>query len=194
MKNLKILFSIFFVASLFLACNPNRRNDNAGGGKDENEKAEDQNEAKFNKQNAQDDANALVDAYSSSMMEVALSDSLKNRLKSYEAKTVASAMIDAHTRINNEIKNLAQKKAITLPTTLTDDMNRKISDFVNSNTTGLDKRYLDRLVDDHKDAIKRYEKNASDCTDPDIKSWFSNTLPEMRKHLDMVMANRDKIK
>jgi len=49
------------------------------------------------------------------------------------------------------------------------------------------------MVDGHKDAIDKFEKAATDATDPQIKQWASSMLPDLRTHLDMSMTCQNKL-
>ena len=65
-------------------------------------------------------------------------------------------------------------------------MEKKGSDF--------DKEFCDRMVNEHKDAIDKFEKASKESTDPDIQTWASNMLPSLRQHLDHSMVLQDKVK
>lgn len=51
-----------------------------------------------------------------------------------------------------------------------------------------EKAYLGALLDDHKKAIRAFEKESKSGQDPELKTWASNTLPTLRHHLEMVQS------
>jgi len=155
--------------------------------------AEDHNEAKFNK-TGEKDAQAVVDAYTASMFEMKLSDSINKYVQREDVRSLAMSMSQAHAAIDGQLKSLADKKAISLPTGLTADKEDKIKDLHDKKIKEVEKQYVENLIADHKEAIANYEKWSSDCTDPDIAAWFMKALPELRKHLDMAMSCQEKIK
>jgi len=189
MKKLLLLKNIVLICTMafFVSCADNAEK------KDSKEIAEDRNEEKFNKP-GEKDAQVLVDAYSGSMFEMQLSDSVKIFSTDDDVKTLASAMSGSHSSINSEIKQLASKKAISLPAAISTDEAKKISDYKNKKASDLNNDYVDALIDDHKKTIALFEKAAADCTDNDIKSWFAGVLPELRKHLDMTITVQEKLK
>jgi putative membrane protein len=192
MKISKSVRHIFIAAGMLAsvyACNNSGSQDK----KDTKEVAEDHNDAKFNKPGEQD-AQAVVDAYSGSMFEMTLSDSVKKYVTGSEVKSLAASMAQAHSDIDGQLKSLAEKKGISLPTALTTSQQDKINNLVDKKIKEIDKNYVDDMIADHKDAIDKFEKCSKDCTDPDIKAWFTAALPELRKHLDMAMACNDKMK
>jgi len=169
------------------ACN------NAETKTDTKEVAEDHNEAKFDKADEKD-AQRVVDAYSSGLYEVRLADTVSKYAVSKEAKNLAAMLADAHRKINAELKGLAEKKQITLPTDVTPDQAKKIGDLRDEKRKDIDKEYTSQMVSNHKESIDMYEKCSTECTDAEIKSWFGNAVPELRKHLDMAMTSEQKLK
>jgi putative membrane protein len=191
MKKLFLFKPLFIICAIaiFVSCN----NPDSTEKKDSKETAEDRNDEKFNKP-GEKDAQALVDAYSGSLFEMQLSDSVKTWAADDDVKTLASAMSVAHSSINSEIKQLASKKAISLPVSITTGETEKISNYKDKKANNLNKDYVDALIDDHKKTITLFEKCAADCNDNDIKTWFGAALPELRKHLDMAMTVQEKLK
>lgn len=171
------------------ACNSNASETKA----DSKEIAEDHNEAKFDKP-GEKDAQAVVDAYSASMFENAMSDSVNKYVTNNEVKTLSASVAQAHATIDEQLRALAAKKTISLPTALTAEQMDKVNDLHDEKVKNIDKNYLNDMIAGNKDAIDKYEQCAKDCTDPDIKAWFAATLPELRKQLDMAMACNDKMK
>ncbi len=192
MKILKLSQHFFIAASLLLsvtACNTSGSEEKA----DTKEVAEEHNEAKFDKP-GENDAQAVVDAYSASMFQNAMSDSVNKYVTNVEVKTLSATMAQAHASIDDQLVALAAKKSISLPAALTADQLDKVDDLHDEKLKEIDKNYVNDVISSHKDAINKYEQCAEDCTDPDIKAWFAATLPELRKHLDMAMAYEDKMK
>jgi len=51
-----------------------------------------------------------------------------------------------------------------------------------------DKAFITQLNDDHKKAIRAFEKESKSGVDSELKTWASNTLPTLRHHLEMVQS------
>jgi len=109
-----------------------------------------------------------------------------------EVKKFGQMMVDDHTKANNELKALAAKKNVTLPTDMgsykgdVDDMSKlKGADF--------DKEYVDHMVDDHEDDVAAFEKQANNGTDPDVKAFAAKCLPVLKKHLEAIKAIQAKM-
>jgi len=160
---------------------------------DSKKTAEDHNEAKFDKV-AEKDAQAAVNAYESGLFEIKLAENAKEHATTKEAKSLAEMVIEGHERLNTQLKDLASKKQISLPTDITAAESDKIKKMDAEKKLDFDKKFASSMVDGHKDAINTFEKASKECTDGDLANWFSAALPELRKHLDAAMNTEDALK
>lgn len=153
-------------------------------GKDSTEVAEEQNEETFETNKVEEDAEFAVEAADGSLMEVQLGTMALTKAASPEVKAFAQKIVDEHTKANDELKALAAKKNITLPTTMGDEHKRKYENLQEKSGEEFDKEYMDLMVKDHKEDIKEFEEQAEDGSDPEIKEWASSKLPALRNHLE----------
>lgn len=160
---------------------------------DSKKTAEEHNEAKFDKV-AEKDAQYAVNAYESGLFEIKLAESAKEHAIAKETKSLADMVIDGHERLNNQLRDLASKKQISLPTDITPGESDKIKNMGNEKKLDFDKKFASSMVDGHKDAINTFEKASKECSDGDLANWFSAALPELRKHLDAAMNTEDALK
>ena len=98
--------------------------------------------------------------------------------KSADVKRIGARMVADHTRANNELTALANRKGLTFDTKGVKAQNLGTSDF--------DRQYLTLLETVHKNDIAEFEKEAKNGDDRDLKSWASKTLPMLKQHLAMV--------
>jgi putative membrane protein len=54
--------------------------------------------------------------------------------------------------------------------------------------TTFDKSYIKGMVDDHKEDIKEFQKEASTGQDADAKAYAAATLPTLKAHLKKIQA------
>ena len=153
------------------------------GRKDSTEAAEDQNEETVDNKK-EDDAEFAVEAADAGMLEVQLGTLAATKASSPQVKQYAQMMVDDHTKANNELKALAQQKNITLPTTLSNENQRRYDNFNEKTGEDFDKEYVDQMVKDHRDVIDDFEKQAENGNDPELKSWASSKLTALRHHLE----------
>ena len=166
------------------ACNNEKKeNDEAQNKPDLNEAAKDTNEKKFdNKTEA--DSKFVTDVADINYAEIKLEELAQAKGVSSHVKDLGKMMVTDHTKANDELMTLAQKKGFSFPEGASNDV---ISDYNSMNDLkGLDfdKKYCDKMVSGHKDAIDKFEKAATDCQDADLKTWAANMLPALHKHLE----------
>lgn len=154
--------------------------------------ADKRNEEKFAREGERD-ADFVVDAYTDAMIEIRMAERVKSMLITQEAKNVADMMITEHTAMNNDLRALATKKQISLPTELTRMQQDDIDDVADESGINIDQEYLDKAVSMHRDAIDHFEKASTKANDPEVQSVFAAALPKLRTHLDMAKTARDRV-
>jgi len=97
----------------------------------------------------------------------------------------ADRMIRDHTRMGNELKELANKKGIKL----SDKLDQKHMDLVDTlsklNADKFDRAYINDMVSGHEKALETFESEAKNGKDADVKAWAEKALPALREHLKL---------
>ena len=135
----------------------------------------------------------LKEAAQGGMAEVEMGNLASKKAQNPEVKKFGQMMVTDHSAANSELKALATKKNIPIPTDV--GSHRSTIDKLSSSTgADFDKAYVDLMVDDHEDDVAAFEKQASSAADPDVKSFAAKTLPVLKKHLEAIKAIQAKIK
>jgi putative membrane protein len=140
------------------------------------------------------DSEFMSKAAQGGMAEVSLGQLASSKATDPGVKAFGDRMVTDHTRLNDELKQLAQTKGVTLPTDL-DDEAKKTSDKL-SKLTGkaFDKAYIADMVTDHEKDVKEFEKQSTGAKDADLKTWVTNSLPTLQDHLKMAKETKAKLK
>jgi putative membrane protein len=193
MKKLTLGSMLGLALLLGYGCNTEKKKDTV-------ETAEESNEAKVDSVNGpmEDSLEAgsefLVKAASGSMMEVELGRMAEQQASSADVKTFGARMVKDHSKANEELKTLAAKKNITLPTAPGEEHQKHIAELKNLKGADFDKKYADMMVKDHQEDISLFEDaTKDDKMDADIKAFAQKTLPVLRSHLEMVQPIDKKI-
>src|SRR5690606_13572542 len=154
MKNLKISPYVLLLsgAMIFASCSPQNN--------DSKEIAEDANEEKFDDTGLKNDTDFAVTAADGGMLEVQLGELAKTKASSEEVKMFADMMVTDHTKANEELKALAAKKNITLPTALSDKSRNTYEDLSKQTGKDFDEAYASQMVDDHEKTVSDFKKQA----------------------------------
>jgi putative membrane protein len=152
---------------------------------DSTEVAEEQNEEKLASDDAEDDADFLVKAASGGMLEVELGKMALQKASSPGVKKFAQQMVNDHGKANEELKALAAKKNITLPTTPGDEAQEHINDLAKYSGAEFDKKYMELMHKDHQEDLDLFKEAAEDAEDAEVKAFAAKTLPVLTSHHKM---------
>lgn len=98
-----------------------------------------------------------------------------------DVKKHAKHMLPDHEKMGTDMTAYAAKMSIEMPnvdvTNEVDNNEKKGRDW--------DKKWADKMVDDHEKAINRFENASGTVKDPELKTMIDNTLPTLRSHLEM---------
>jgi putative membrane protein len=187
MKNYALI--ILFLASMMAMVSCGKKAET-----DSKEIAEDQNEEKFDSTRVEDDTEFAVDVADASMLEVRLGELAQTNGASAKVKELGKMMVTDHSKANEELKSLATQKNISLPGTLSEKSQKEYDDLAEKRGEDFDKAYADAMVDGHKKVISKFQKEADDGKDPELKSWASGKLPTLQHHLTMSEETKDAVK
>ena len=131
------------------------------------------------------DSQFMTKAASGGMLEVQLGQAMLKRATLPEVKQFAQEMVTDHTKNNDQLKALAAKKNLVLPTTLGQEQQKVYDDVLAEKGPALDQKYVQAMLADHADDIKEYQEAVSKSGDRDIQAFAQQTLPVLQMHLGM---------
>ncbi len=200
---MKKLLSIFFIGCIcaFVACNSSSSSENStDSAKNINDSMMSDSNSMMNNDTSsttamssapvsQEDADWAVDVANAGMTEVELSKVAQTKATNPRLKNFADMMVTDHSKANDQLKQLAATKNITLPANLSDASQKKL-DNLNKKTAGkdFDKAYIDDMLDGHKKAVDKLQKGSTDLKDADLKNFATQTLSVVQMHQDSIKA------
>lgn len=122
-------------------------------------------------------------AASANMLEVEASKLALQRASSPEVKAFAQQMVKDHTKASEALKVLAQKKGVTVPTTMM-SRHQALYDELEDERTAADfeEAYSEAMVASHKEAVTLFDEVADDAEDPEIRTFAAKMLPRLQSH------------
>jgi len=140
------------------------------------------------------DAEFVVKAANGGIAEVDLAIIAQQKTTNSDVNEFAAMMIADHTLANEELKALAAKKNITLPSSVGKDELKIKDELTRKAAKDFDKAYVDAMVKDHKNDIKLFEDGSKKLKDNELKAFVDRTLPTLKKHLADIESLQKKIK
>lgn len=145
--------------------------------------AEEYKEAKYNNTDKEKDARFLVEATEINLGEIQLGQLAQQNSNMSEVRALGEMIEKEHRESLTNLTALADKKMLTLPTSLTDDAEDVYTKLNKKSGSDFDKDYCELMIKGHKKAIALFENASTDCPDSEIREWALSTLPILRTHL-----------
>jgi putative membrane protein len=185
----KALFTLSIAAAAIMsACN----NNTPPKQKESTETAEEHNEAKM-EGSMENAAEFLVHVADKGMLEVELGKLAEQKGQMQEVKDFGRMMVEQHSKMNNELKALAERKNITLPTSMSEEKLDKLEKMREKSGREFDEAYIDKMEEAHEKMISAFEDKAGkEKWDADITAWMGQSLPTLRSHLAEIKRIEDK--
>jgi putative membrane protein len=110
------------------------------------------------------------------------------KASSTDVKAFGQQMVADHTKANDDLKSVAEKKGMTLPTDMNAHQQAAYSKLHRLSGEAFDHAYVSHMVRDHEEGVKEFRKEAKNGKDEEIKHFASRTLPVLQQHLDKIKS------
>ncbi len=137
-------------------------------------------------------ADFLINAARAGMAELEMGKLAAQKSKNAEIKKFGQMMADEHSKANAELKALAGKKNVTLPTDL-GTYKDSMESLKASSAGDFDKEYVDLMVNDHESIVDAFKRQADSGADADVKAFAATTLSTLQKHLELIKALEEEL-
>jgi putative membrane protein len=131
------------------------------------------------------DADFAREASAGGLAEVNLGRIGVQRAVNPEVRRFAQRMVDDHSKANQELINLANRKGFTLARTMDQEHQQLADRLMKMSGEEFDRTFMKHMLKDHKDAVALFEAKSQNARDPDLKQFATMTLPTLREHLRM---------
>jgi putative membrane protein len=141
------------------------------------------------------DRDFITDQIESDMAEIRIAQLAQQKATSAEIKQIAKTLEADHTASLNQIKDLASRKGVTVPTEEDNDGKDLYNNLNEKTGANFDREWTEKVMDKHDKAIKKFQDKTEDNNaDADLKAWAAGVLPKLRTHHDQLMAFHNKLK
>lgn len=119
------------------------------------------------------------------LYEIEVSRLAATRAVNPRVRSFAELLAREHAQANGELGGLMRSKGVAVPAGLSADKATKLHRLSSLKpSTEFDAGYVRVLgVEDHRDAIGRFERAQREVRDRDLRRWIDKTLPRLRSHL-----------
>lgn len=127
------------------------------------------------------------------LAEVQLGKLAAEKASNADVKAFGQQMVDDHSKANDQLKSVAEKDNMTLPTAPNAKQQAMYTKLQALSGAAFDKAYVSGMVKDHEEDVKEFQKEANSGKNPDIKSFAAETLPIIQGHLAKIKSIQSKV-
>jgi putative membrane protein len=136
----------------------------------------------------------MKEAASGGLMEVELGKIAADKGSHQRVKEFGKRMQADHSKANEQLKKIAAKKGVDLPTEPSGEHKSTMDKLTKLSGAEFDREYMDAMVDDHKEDIEKFRTESDKGKDPDVKKFASDNLPVLKKHLELAQSTQKQVK
>ena len=129
-------------------------------------------------------------AAESSAAQLVLATLASGRVAGSRVKKTAARIHADHLKASQALKTLASEKQWQLPATLDSESETTRLRLAKLRGPRFDRAYLDAIVRDHLADISEFEYEAAQGTDPALKRFAAEALPDLRTRLEMALRSQ----
>jgi putative membrane protein len=134
------------------------------------------------------DRQFMTEAAQGGLAEVQLGQLASKRGASTKVKEFGQRMVQDHTQANNQLKELATQKGVTLPTSIGSENQKVRQQLSKLSGNRFDRQYINHMLQDHKKDVSLFQREAQEGQDTDVKAFAAQTLPILQEHLQMAQS------
>jgi putative membrane protein len=140
------------------------------------------------------DNDFLFKAAQGGMTEVELGKLAQQNGSAADVKEFGSRMVTDHSQADSQLKAVADKKGVTIPSTLDKKHQAMVDHLSHLNGAAFDHAYVHMMVKDHQKDVTEFREESTSAQDPDVRSFAGNTLPTVESHLAAIQKIQGEIK
>jgi putative membrane protein len=139
-----------------------------------------------------DDQQFVQKASAAGLAEVSFGKLATKQASSADVRKFAQHMVEDHTKANEELLKLADKKRYTAARTMDAEHERLHRKLSGMSGAEFDREYMAGQLKDHKEAVALFEKQSKNGKDEDLRKWAGEKLPTLKEHLKMAQETHGK--
>src|SRR5271156_782029 len=127
----------------------------------------------------------VTKAVQGSMGEGKLGQLTLQKSNNEQVKQFAQRMIDDHTKLNDQMKPVAQQLGVTVPNQVSKNDRKTLAKLQALSGSAYDQAYINDMVKDHKQDLNDFQMEASSGQDQTVKDAATQGSKVIAQHLQM---------
>jgi len=139
------------------------------------------------------DQQFMNEAASGGMAEVDLGRLAARKGANAQVRSFGNRMVRDHSKANAELKSLASRMHVTLPTEMTAEQKTEKANLMKLSGAEFDREYMRMMVEDHDKDVAAFQQKSAGAADATLKAWVTKTLPTLEEHQRLAHAIQGKV-
>ena len=135
-----------------------------------------------------DDQKFMKQAADGGMAEVELGQLAVEKAARPEVKKFGQRMVDDHGKANEQLKSIAGRKGVTLPSQPSARHQATKDELSKLAGEQFDNAYMAEMLKDHQKDVAEFRRASESAKDPDVKNFAAQTLPTLQDHLKQAQS------
>jgi putative membrane protein len=127
-------------------------------------------------------------------LEVQLGKLAQEKAADEKVKEFGKQMEKDHAKANDELKKIASDKGVKFSNELDSKHKSKADKLAKLSGAKFDQQYLEEMVKDHKETVKKFQTISEKAKDADLKKFAGQTLPTIKEHLQLAESTAQQVK
>jgi putative membrane protein len=129
----------------------------------------------------------ITEAIQGNLAEIAVGKLAQQKGQSDGVRSFGAQLVSDHTAANDKAMSVAQSMGVSPPSEPNKKQKAVYDRLSKLSGENFDREFAKAMVDDHKNDIREFEKEAKKKNDP-AAEFANQTLPTLRKHLEMAQS------
>jgi putative membrane protein len=129
----------------------------------------------------------VTEAIQGNLAEIAVGKLAQQKGQSDGVRSFGAQLVSDHTAANDKAMSVAQSMGVSPPSEPNKKQKAVYDRLSKLSGENFDREFAKAMVDDHKNDIREFEKEAKKKNDP-AAEFANQTLPTLRKHLEMAQS------
>jgi putative membrane protein len=129
----------------------------------------------------------ITEAIQGNLAEIAVGKLAQQKGQSDGVRSFGAQLVSDHTAANDKAMSVAQSMGVSPPNEPNKKQKAVYDRLSKLSGDNFDREFAKAMVDDHKNDIREFEKEAKKKNDP-AAEFANQTLPTLRKHLEMAQS------
>ena len=125
-----------------------------------------------------------MQAARATMLDIAAATRVEQKIQDQACKAYAQQVLGDDSKIETDLKSMAQNAGVTFPTALDQERQLVLKDLDSSDGAQLEQKFRSSEIGGTCQTIEILHNFGRNGRDPKLKSWAENALPTLQNHLE----------